>query len=253
MSTHKVLFAGALIAASVGILGFSASPAQACDSSPYMGTVCWMAGTYCPEGTYLPADGRLVAINDYQALFSLYAVTYGGDGRVNFALPDLRGRAIVGTGQPRPITPSSPYSPALGNKVGNEQITLTQSMLPTHTHQATFTGQSSSVNIQPKIQVVATTPTPATSLAPSTDTPYLAGIVPIGMSAKKMWAPSAGTTPVNVGVGATLTVTATPALSGGNKVANSTEGGSYPVPTISPEVVMTACVAIKGTYPQRNN
>jgi microcystin-dependent protein len=257
MSTHKALLTGVLIAASAGIIGLSPTPAQACDETPLAGAVCWMAGTYCPGSYYLPADGRVVAISEYEALYSLFGVAYGGDGKTTFGLPDLRGRAIAGTGRPNPATSNSPVTLALGQKLGAEAITLNQAMMATHTHAATFTGQGSTVTIQPKIQVVATSPSPGTSLAPSASTPYLAGIPGSGVLSKKMWVAGLGTSTANVG-GATLTVTATPAASGGITVTNSMAGGNgtntpSAVPTISPELVMTACVAVNGIYPVKPN
>ena len=62
-----------------------------------IGEIVMFAGTTPPTG-YAIADGRLLPINQNQALFSLFGSTYGGDGRVNFALPDLRGRAAIDDG-----------------------------------------------------------------------------------------------------------------------------------------------------------
>ncbi len=73
-----------LIAAAV--LGISAS-AQA-GPNPYVGEVQVLPYNFCPSG-FLPADGRTVLINDYQALYDLYGTTYGGDGTTTFALPYL--------------------------------------------------------------------------------------------------------------------------------------------------------------------
>ncbi len=54
-----------------------------------------------PDG-WLPCDGRILEIRDHQALFSLIETTYGGDGRTNFALPDLRGLIPVAADEQRP-------------------------------------------------------------------------------------------------------------------------------------------------------
>lgn len=64
----------------------------------YLGEIITVGFNFCPRGT-LEADGRLLPINENTALFSLYGTYYGGDGRTTFALPDLRGRTIVGAGQ----------------------------------------------------------------------------------------------------------------------------------------------------------
>lgn len=47
-------------------------------------------------GAYLPADGRLLPINQYQAVFSIMGTNFGGNGVNNFALPDLRNLAPPG-------------------------------------------------------------------------------------------------------------------------------------------------------------
>ncbi len=59
-------------------------------SEAYIGEIRLFAGNYAPEG-WAMCDGRLLAIGDNDALFSLIGTTYGGDGRTSFALPDLRG------------------------------------------------------------------------------------------------------------------------------------------------------------------
>src|SRR5262249_44092721 len=69
-------------------------------------------------------DGQLLPINQNQALFSLLGTTFGGDGRVNFALPNLQGRAPTHVGGGH----------ALGERGGEQAHTLSIAELPTHTH-----------------------------------------------------------------------------------------------------------------------
>lgn len=83
---------------------------------------------FCPRGT-APAEGQLLPISSNQALFSLLGTTYGGDGRTNFALPDLRGRTPVGVGNGNGLLPVSQ-----GEKRGAEQVTLTTANLAQHNH-----------------------------------------------------------------------------------------------------------------------
>jgi microcystin-dependent protein len=64
----------------------------------YLGQLLPVAFNYCPRNS-LPADGRLLPISQNVALFSLIGTYYGGDGKSNFALPDLRGRVPLGQGQ----------------------------------------------------------------------------------------------------------------------------------------------------------
>lgn len=103
-------------------------PASAGGSEPFLGETSLFAATFCPRG-WTKADGQLLPINQNQALFSLFGTTYGGDGRTNFALPDLRGRAPAGDGQ------SSGLSPIIqGEKGGGESVILNVGQVPQHSH-----------------------------------------------------------------------------------------------------------------------
>jgi microcystin-dependent protein len=85
-----------------------------------------MSFNFPPKGWAFCA-GQLLPINQNQALFSLLGTTYGGDGRVNFGLPDLRGRAPMHMGQGH----------TLGERGGEENHTVILSEMPAHTHFAT--------------------------------------------------------------------------------------------------------------------
>ena len=97
-------------------------------SELYIGEIRAFAGNFAPEGWAL-CDGSLLAIASNTALFSLIGTTYGGDGQNTFALPDLRGRAVIhqGTG-----TGLSPY--VIGEQVGTETVTLAAGQMPSHAH-----------------------------------------------------------------------------------------------------------------------
>jgi microcystin-dependent protein len=64
----------------------------------FIGTILMVGFNFAPVGWAL-CEGQLLPISQNQALFSLLGTTYGGDGRTNFALPDLRGRMPIGMGQ----------------------------------------------------------------------------------------------------------------------------------------------------------
>ena len=66
-------------------------------AEPFLSEIRIMSFSFAPRGWAL-CNGQLLPINQNQALFSILGTTYGGDGRVNFALPDLRGRAAMGQG-----------------------------------------------------------------------------------------------------------------------------------------------------------
>ncbi len=94
----------------------------------YVGEIRPFAGDYAPQDWAL-CDGSLLPITDYQALYSLLGTTFGGDGRVNFALPDLKGRVPIGAGTGTGLT-----ARALGQTGGSEAVTLTSASVPAHTH-----------------------------------------------------------------------------------------------------------------------
>ncbi|HET8708382.1 MAG TPA: tail fiber protein [Pseudomonadales bacterium] len=97
-------------------------------ADPYIGEIRMFSGNYAPNG-WAKCDGSLLPIAGNEALFSLIGVTYGGDGRVNFGLPNLQGRLPVGQGQGTGLTPRS-----LGQVVGTETVTLSADQMPSHNH-----------------------------------------------------------------------------------------------------------------------
>lgn len=109
-------------------------------AQPYVGEVRMFAGNFAPAG-WLRCSGQLLPISENETLFQLIGTTYGGDGQSTFALPDLRGRVPIHRGQGPGL---SHY--LIGDSGGVETVTLTQSQLPTHTHQpvASNTGASDS-------------------------------------------------------------------------------------------------------------
>lgn len=92
-------------------------------AEPFLSEIRIMSFSFPPKG-WAFCNGQLLPINQNQALFSLLGTTYGGDGRVNFALPDLRGRA--------PIDEGSGHT--LGERGGEPGHTVSISELPTHAH-----------------------------------------------------------------------------------------------------------------------
>ncbi|HWA63241.1 MAG TPA: tail fiber protein [Caulobacteraceae bacterium] len=91
--------------------------------TPYLGEIKITSFNFAPKGWAL-CNGQLLPINQNQALFSILGTTYGGDGRVTFGLPDLRGRVPVHVGS----------GIILGERLGEEFHTLNISELPQHTH-----------------------------------------------------------------------------------------------------------------------
>ena len=94
-------------------------------AEPFLSEIRIMSFAYAPKG-WAMCNGQLLPINQNQALFSLLGTTFGGDGRVNFALPDLRGHTPIDVGSDH----------TLGERGGEQAHTLSIAELPTHTHVA---------------------------------------------------------------------------------------------------------------------
>jgi microcystin-dependent protein len=92
-------------------------------SEPFLGELRMMAFNFAPKG-WAPCNGQLLPINQNQALFSLLGTMYGGDGRLNFALPDLRGRV--------PLHVRAGWTQ--GQRGGEESHTLSMQEMPAHAH-----------------------------------------------------------------------------------------------------------------------
>jgi microcystin-dependent protein len=92
-------------------------------AEPFLAEIRLCSFDFAPKG-WASCNGQLLPINQNQALFALLGTTYGGDGRVNFALPDLRGRSPLHHG---PTT-------TLGERAGAEHVALGLAQLPGHAH-----------------------------------------------------------------------------------------------------------------------
>jgi len=104
-------------------------------AEPFLSEIRIMSFVFAPKGWAL-CDGQLLPINQNQALFSLLGTTFGGDGRVNFALPDLRGRVPIHVGSGR----------TLGERGGEQAHTLSIAELPAHVHLVSASGNNATTD-----------------------------------------------------------------------------------------------------------
>src|SRR5947209_9457721 len=99
-------------------------------SNPFVAEIRIFAGNFAPTG-WAQCNGQLMPISQNTALFSLLGTTYGGDGRSNFALPNLQGAAPMHPGQGPGLSLHD-----LGETGGSPTVTLLESEIPAHTHAA---------------------------------------------------------------------------------------------------------------------
>lgn len=92
-------------------------------AQPYVGEIRMFAGNFAPAG-WMFCEGQLLPISENETLFNLIGTTYGGDGQSTFALPDLRGRIPLHFGN----------GFTLAETGGVEEVTLTVSQIPAHSH-----------------------------------------------------------------------------------------------------------------------
>jgi microcystin-dependent protein len=104
---------------------------------PYIGQISMAGFNFAPRGWAL-CNGQLLSIAQNTALFSLLGTTFGGDGRVTFGLPDLRGRVPVHQGQGPGLT-----TRVMGETAGQETVTLINSEMPMHNHLVNVTSADS--------------------------------------------------------------------------------------------------------------
>jgi microcystin-dependent protein len=109
-------------------------------AEPFVGEIRMMSFNYAPSSQgWAMCNGQLLPINQNQALFSLLGTTFGGDGRVTFALPDLRGQTPIHVGQ----------GFTLGQRGGEQAHTLSISEMPQHTHTANASSSDANTPLLP--------------------------------------------------------------------------------------------------------
>ncbi|WP_298739663.1 tail fiber protein [uncultured Chitinophaga sp.] len=195
---------------------------------PFLASLLLFGGNFAIRG-YQMCWGQIISISQNSALFSLLGTTYGGNGQTTFALPDLRGRAPIGTGN----------APGLGNynlgqTAGTTSTTLTLNNMPAHNHVAASTiATSIAVNT-----TAATTNTPASDVGLAA--PANVGTGPSAQPVKIYATPDATNTTTLGGVTTTGSVTIGMA------------GGTQPFSIQNPYLAMTWLIAMEGVYPSRN-
>ena len=106
--------------------------------TPFLGNIMLFAGNFAPRG-WVFCNGQLLSIANDSALYALLGTTYGGDGQVTFAVPDLRSRVPIHQGQGPGL---SNY--VMGQQSGTETVTLLNTQIPIHTHAVAVSSSAAS-------------------------------------------------------------------------------------------------------------
>lgn len=189
---------------------------------PFIAMIMIWAPNFAPQGWSF-CHGQQLPVSQNQALYSLIANTYGGNGATSFNLPNLQGRVPVGVGN---LPGGSNYM--LGQVAGSEETTLTINNMPMHNHDGS--------GLQAQTQAWNT---PATDHSPSSGKGLAASLQGSGTRAVEVssYASPSGS-PVNLAGGSVSGLT-------------GVTGGSQPFSNMQPYLGLNYCIALTGIYPMR--
>jgi microcystin-dependent protein len=185
-------------------------------SEPFLSQIALFSFGFAPKSWAL-CNGQLLPINQNQALFALLGTTFGGDGKVSFALPDLRGRVPMGVGGTH----------VLGEAAGSETVVLTAAEMPPHTHALDVGSLSATANGR---NAAANLPTPVGTAA-AIENPPLTQLY-------SSQAPNA-------------TMSTAAAVVGGSATAADT-GAGQSHQNRQPYVTLVYCIALAGIFPSQS-
>jgi len=211
-----------------------------------IGTIKLFAGNFAPEG-YLTCEGQTLAISQNTALFSILGITYGGDGRNTFNLPDLRGAFPTQCTNISGAHPGGTY--ALGEVGGGQSVTITANNMPPHSH-AIIKGAGTNLNGT----VTATTSVQASTGAGQSPSPSATNNAlgttgdPSGGGQPNLYTNSATNTPL---AGVSTTVNNTLNFDPTGLQLTPWGSGPQPLPTVPPFVAMQYIICTQGIYPSR--
>jgi microcystin-dependent protein len=190
-------------------------------STPFLGMIILVPYNFAPRG-WAFCNGQILSISQNTALFSLLGTTYGGNGQTTFALPDLRGRVPISSGQGPGL---NDYT--LGEVSGSETHTLLITEMPIHTHVVSLSGVTAALN--------------AKNAAGNRQTPV--GNVP-AIEATGVTATYSNATPDAAMAPSAVTLAGNPTV--------GTAGSSQPFSLLTPYLTVNYCIALEGIFPSRN-
>ena len=189
----------------------------------FLGTILAFGFNFAPRG-WLLCYGQLLSIAQNSALFSLLGTTYGGDGVNTFALPDLRGRSLVGQGQGPGLSTIN-----IGQISGTENTSLLITNMPSHTH-ALVAGQAN----------VSTVANALSGGTITNETDSGNNSFAAGSAVPNIYSEPGGTNNLIGGIASTI--------SGITGVA----GGNQPFSIRNPYLGINYSIATEGIFPSRN-
>jgi microcystin-dependent protein len=148
---------------------------------PFVAEIRIFPFNFAPKG-WAWCDGQLLPLSQNTALFSLLGTTYGGNGKSNFALPDLQGRSPMHPGQGPGLSLHD-----LGETGGSETVSLLESEIPSHSH--ALRGSIDDADL--------TIPSPTRSLAKSAGQNVFSATATLSSMAPESLAPAGGDQPHN--------------------------------------------------------
>ncbi|AZF40340.1 Microcystin dependent protein [Pseudomonas sp. R1-43-08] len=193
----------------------------------FIGTIQPFAFDFAPRDWALCA-GQTLAVNQYQALYALLGVVYGGNGSVSFMLPNLQGRMPIGQGSGAGLS-----ARVIGEISGTESVTATLLNLPAHTHAVTPLTATTSV------QLANTSSNPLT--VPSATNAFI-GASGGGPGSAAIYSDQQGATPVPLQGVST-------AVAGGTI---SVAGQGQALATMNPYLAINFSIALNGLFPSRD-
>ncbi len=182
-------------------------------SNAYLGEVRPFPYNFAPRG-WATCSGQILPIQQNTALFSILGTNYGGDGKTNFALPDLRGRVAVSQGT---LAGGSSYQ--VGEQIGTETVTVLTTEMAAHSHipySRTQPGTTGMHNVPVAGDYLTRFNASSAQLGFTWNTPPLENATTLH--------------PTFIGL----------------------TGGNLPHPNIQPVLAITYCIALQGVFPARN-
>ncbi|MGX1172396.1 phage tail protein [Pseudomonas sp. NFACC04-2] len=192
----------------------------------FIGTIQSFAFNFAPRDWAL-CNGQTLSLSQYQTLFALIGVTYGGNGQTTFMLPNLQGRLPLGQGNGLGLTPR-----VIGEVSGTENVTPTLNNLPSHTHTLTGVTASTTLQLANPASNPVNTPTATNSFIGTSGT---------GPGSAAIYSDQIGASPVPLqGVSTTVSGTISPA------------GNGMPLAVMNPFLAINFSIALQGYFPSRN-